>query len=189
MRGFIQYLYRHGRAQLSKHYRYYQLEKANPSCKFYKPYSVINPRLLDLGENVMIKQGCFLHCGGMEWSNGRGCIKLCDSTYLGENSILYGAGIIVIGSKSRIGPGVKIFSSREIFEDNIKLAERYETTGFHALGKVIVGDNSIVFSNVVISPGVTIGEGAVIGAGSVVTKDIPPWTVAYGAPARVIKKR
>jgi len=42
--------------------------------------------------------------------------------------------------------------------------------------------------NSTILPGVTIGEGAVIGAGSIVTKDIPPYAVAYGVPARIYKK-
>ena len=38
-------------------------------------------------------------------------------------------------------------------------------------------------------PGVRIGKGAIIGAGSVVTGDIPPYTIAVGIPARVVKKR
>jgi len=43
-------------------------------------------------------------------------------------------------------------------------------------------------SNVTILPGVTIGEGSVVGAGSIVTKDIDDWSVAYGSPAKVVKK-
>lgn len=42
--------------------------------------------------------------------------------------------------------------------------------------------------NAIILKGVTIGEGAIVGAGSVVTKDVPPWTVVAGNPARVVKK-
>jgi carbonic anhydrase/acetyltransferase-like protein (isoleucine patch superfamily) len=41
----------------------------------------------------------------------------------------------------------------------------------------------------IVLPGVTIGEGAVVGAGSVVTKDVEPWTVVGGNPAKFIKKR
>lgn len=39
----------------------------------------------------------------------------------------------------------------------------------------------------IVMPGVTIGEGAIIGVGSLVTKDIPPWTIATGSPAKVVK--
>ena len=46
-----------------------------------------------------------------------------------------------------------------------------------------------VGANSTVRPGVTIGEGAIVGAGSVVTEDIPPWTIAGGVPAKVIRKR
>jgi acetyltransferase-like isoleucine patch superfamily enzyme len=48
--------------------------------------------------------------------------------------------------------------------------------------KVWIGFNAIILK------GVTIGEGAIVGAGSVVTKDVPPWTIVAGNPARVIKE-
>ena len=54
-------------------------------------------------------------------------------------------------------------------------------------GKVIVKDGAHLGIGCIIMPGVTIGEGAIIGAGSVVTKDIPPYSVVVGAPAKVIK--
>jgi len=53
--------------------------------------------------------------------------------------------------------------------------------------KVIIKDGAHIGIGAIIMPGVTIGEGAVIGAGAVVTSDIPPYSVAAGVPARVIK--
>lgn len=52
---------------------------------------------------------------------------------------------------------------------------------------IFIHDGAHIGIGAIIMPGVTIGKGAVIGAGSVVTKDIPPYSVAVGAPAKVIK--
>lgn len=54
---------------------------------------------------------------------------------------------------------------------------------------VVIENDVWIGSHVLIMPGVTIHNGAVIGAGSIVTKDIPPYTICVGAPAKVIKKR
>lgn len=54
-------------------------------------------------------------------------------------------------------------------------------------GPVTIGNNVWIGDMVAVLPGVTIGDGSVIGAGSVVTRDIPPASIAVGAPARVIK--
>jgi len=51
-----------------------------------------------------------------------------------------------------------------------------------------IGDRVWIGSNAVITKGVTIGEGAVVAAGAVVTKDVPPFTVVGGVPAKVLKK-
>ena len=52
---------------------------------------------------------------------------------------------------------------------------------------IVINDGAHIGIGSIIMPGVTIGEGAVIGAGSVVVKDIPPYSVAVGSPAKVIK--
>lgn len=54
-------------------------------------------------------------------------------------------------------------------------------------GKVIIKDGAHIGIGAIIMPGVTIGEGAVIGAGAVVTQDVPPYALALGVPARIIK--
>ena len=55
--------------------------------------------------------------------------------------------------------------------------------------RTIIGDDVWIGHNVTVKQGVTIGIGSVIGAGSIVTKDIPPYAIAVGCPARVIKYR
>jgi maltose O-acetyltransferase len=52
---------------------------------------------------------------------------------------------------------------------------------------VIIEDNVWIGARVIILPGVTIGKGSTIGAGAVVSKNIPPYSVAVGNPARVVK--
>lgn len=54
---------------------------------------------------------------------------------------------------------------------------------------IIIEDQAWVCADVFVSMGVTIGQGAVVGARSTVTKDVPPWTVAVGNPARVVRPR
>lgn len=55
--------------------------------------------------------------------------------------------------------------------------------------KITIEDDCWIGVNTVVMPGITIGKGAIIGANSVVTKDVPPYSVAVGSPARVIKQR
>lgn len=55
-------------------------------------------------------------------------------------------------------------------------------------GPVIIGQNVWVGDKATILPGVTIGDGAVIGANSVVTKDVPPYSIVGGNPAKVLKQ-
>ena len=56
-------------------------------------------------------------------------------------------------------------------------------------GQVIIEDYVYIASRVTIMPGVCIGEGAVVASGAVVTKDVEPWTLVGGVPAKPIKKR
>ncbi|HUX99211.1 MAG TPA: acyltransferase, partial [Candidatus Deferrimicrobium sp.] len=61
---------------------------------------------------------------------------------------------------------------------------------FHSFmyGPIKIGKYARIGANVIITPGVTIGEGAVVAAGSLVNKDVPPYTMAGGVPAKIIKE-
>ncbi|MBO4378987.1 MAG: hypothetical protein IK133_04375 [Clostridia bacterium] len=87
---------------------------------------------------------------------------------------------ITIGKHCAVAPEVCFLASQHDYHD-LTLPD--------TAASIHVGDYVWIGARSVILPGITIGEGAIIGANSVVTHDIPPYTVAVGVPARVIKER
>ncbi len=84
--------------------------------------------------------------------------------------------------------GTKVAISREVFlctaSHNITKPNRPLVTA-----PITICDGVWIGARAIILPGVTVGEGAIVAAGAVVAKDVPPWTVVGGNPARVIKER
>ena len=84
------------------------------------------------------------------------------------------AGTITIGSHVAVATGVSFLAAGHDYTKRL-LPD--------TAGPITVGANATVLQ------GVSIGEGAVIGAGAVVTRDVPPWSIAVGIPAKVVKER
>lgn len=76
-----------------------------------------------------------------------------------------------------------------IFFDEWDLDVEDITSAWDRKGDIIIGNDVWIGYEAVIMSGVTIGDGAIIGARSVVTKDIPPYTIVGGVPARQIRRR
>ena len=95
---------------------------------------------------------------------------------------------VYLYSVDKIKIGTKVAISREAF---ICTASHDITRPNRPLitAPVTICDGVWIGARAIILPGVTIGEGAIIGAGAIVTKDVEPWAVVGGNPARVIKKR
>jgi acetyltransferase-like isoleucine patch superfamily enzyme len=123
-------------------------------------YAVACSRI-SLGANVTIRPGCMLHADPRE--NGAGIII--------EDNVL-------------IGSGVQVYVDNHSFEDNRRpISEQ----GWRPSQPVIIKSGAWIGANAIILPGVTIGNNVVIGAGSVVTRSIPDFSVAVGAPAKVVR--
>lgn len=92
----------------------------------------------------------------------------------------YTVAPITLGDNATVSQGVKLCSAGH--DITSKIMELMTAP-------IVVGSNAWVAGWSIILPGVTIGEGAVVAAGAVVTKDVEPWTVVGGNPAKFIKKR
>ena len=92
-------------------------------------------------------------------------------------------GLVSIGNNVEIGPNVSIITG----EHHTMIEERRAHRGHEFTGSVAIGDDCWIGAGVIILAGVTIGSGCSIGAGSVVKADIPPFSIAVGVPARVIR--
>lgn len=140
---------------------------------------VFHPEKIFFGSNIYIGHNSILkgyHVNEM---------IIDDHTWVGQGCYFHSAGGIRIGKAVGIGPMVKIITSFHDASDP-SLPVLYHQIISRA---VQIGNGCDIGIGAIILPGVEIGEGAIIGAGAVVTGNIPPFCVAVGSPAKVIKRR
>jgi len=112
-------------------------------------------------------------------------LKIGNNSSIGPYCYIGCSGYIEIGDNVMISPRVSIYAENHVFTDvSVPMIDQGVTRSF-----VIVEDDCWIASHSVILAGVRIGKGSVVGAGSIVTKDVPPYSVVAGNPARVIKSR
>jgi acetyltransferase-like isoleucine patch superfamily enzyme len=109
-----------------------------------------------------------------------GDVEVGAGTWIGPFTLLDGTGGLRIGSTCSISAGVHIYSHDTV---------RWALTGGRAAyehAPVAIGDCCHVGAQTVITKGVTVGDHCVVGACSFVQRDLPPFSVAFGAPARIV---
>lgn len=111
---------------------------------------------------------------------GHGGLTIGHHSIVGDHAFLDSRRGLVIGDNVSIASEVRIWTAEHDID-----ADGLPTTG----APVTIGNLCFIGSRVTILPGVTIGEGVVVGSGAVVTKDLPPWTVCFGVPARPVRAR
>ncbi|NJM69533.1 MAG: acyltransferase [Scytonema sp. RU_4_4] len=132
-----------------------------------------------LNDGVVIERNVSIGC--LEDSY----IEIGQETFIGPGVCIAGPGDIKIGKRCLIAANSGIYANNHNFADPM---EPIKYQGITCKG-IVIEDDCWLGHGVVVLDGVTIGQGSVIGAGAVVTKDIPPFSVAIGVPAKVVKSR
>ncbi|MDD5433089.1 MAG: acyltransferase [Candidatus Pacebacteria bacterium] len=136
------------------------------------------------GGKIIIEENCmindYVQIGAMEAD-----ITIHSNSSINSFCFISSRGSLTIGSNVAIGPQVVIITDNHKFSDkNIPIKHQGDIKG-----KIIIGDDVWVGAGCKILSGVKIGNGVVVGAGAVVTKNLEPFKVYAGVPAKFLKDR
>jgi acetyltransferase-like isoleucine patch superfamily enzyme len=134
---------------------------------------------LELGPGVLLEPGVWIT------APGSARVRIGAGSFLNMGVMVASQELVEIGEHCMLANGCFVTDADHRFDD-----PRRPITwqGFTTKGPTRIGSNCWLGANVVVTSGVTIGERCVIGANSVVTRDIPAFSVAAGAPARVLRR-
>jgi len=167
----------------------------------YPSGRIIQSERLIIGENARIRSGSVIYCGseiGNNLQTGHNVV-IREENVIGDNFRIWNNSVVdygcVIGNNIKIHCGVYI-AQFTVIEDDVFMAPGVVVANdihpgckysARCMKGPIIKKGAQIGVNVTLFPFITIGEYSVIGGGSVVTKDVPPRSVVYGNPARVVK--
>lgn len=154
-------------------------------CLIMLPFKSGNAADVFLGDNVTICGGAWIDCFRKYYDKDwQPRLEIGDGTYIGHRSHIMAVGEMKIGKNVLVSDKVYISDNLHGFED---VAQQIMSQPLkHA--PVTIEDEVWLGENVCVLPGVVIGRHSVIGSNAVVAKSIPPYSVAVGSPAKVIRR-
>lgn len=153
--------------------------KIGENVVFESGVLVFHPETISIGSNIYIGHNAILK------GYYNSVMEIGTNTWIGQGCFFHSAGNIFIGETVGIGPMVKIITSYHQ-ETPADLPIMQYPLDFRP---VRIEDGADIGIGSIILPGVTIGMNSVVGAGSVVTKDVKPYSIVAGVPAKLIRMR
>lgn len=137
-----------------------------------------------LGRGVTIRRGSQIEVTSVMRQLGEGAI-LADRVGISEGCFIGAKGPVTIGEGTIVGPGTRILAENHVFESR---NSPIQSQGVTRKG-VSIGSDCWLGAAVTVLDGVTVGDGCVIGAAALVNRDVAPFTIAVGVPARPVRER
>ena len=152
-----------------------QFKSAGQRTTIADAVDILSPQNLLVGDDVEFKYGCHIQVGSG--------ITIGSNTHFAPFCVVYGP--LEIGENCAFAAHCTLATVGHGFERiDIPMVQQPTTSR-----KIIIEDDVWFGANAVVTGGVRVGRGSIIGAGAVVTKDVEPWSVMGGVPARLIRKR
>ena len=157
--------------------------KIGDNVVIYQPISLIQPEKMVLKNHIILSEFSYL-------AAGKGLL-IGNYIHISTNCSILGGGYCILNDFVGICAGSRIITgSEDIMGEGITggptVPEEYRSN-FQSY--VIFEKHSFLGTNCIVLPRVTIGEGSVVGSGSLVTKDLDPWGIYIGNPAKRVKDR
>ncbi|RJR40145.1 MAG: acyltransferase [Desulfobacteraceae bacterium] len=159
-----------------------RLKRCGDGVRIYPLAKLAFPHVIELGSHCRIRDFVFIFAG-------KGVV-IGEYSDMQPHSVIWGGGTTIIGDRVSVGPGTVLLSAVYSHAKGLKMVDGLEEGSSEALyGTLVIKDDVYIGANCSLMPNIVIGEGAVIGAGSFVNKDVDPWTIVAGSPARKINMR
>ena len=146
---------------------------------------LLNPQYMVVGKNVSILGKCVLECSPSE--DNKPEMVLGNDISIGEYSHISCARQIIIGDGLLTGRFVLITDNAHGQNSASELTINPLARKIYSPGPITIGRNVWIGDKATVLPNVTIGDGAIIAANAVVVKDVPPYSVVAGCPAKIVK--
>lgn len=160
----------------------FPLRECGEDVRIYEWVRVLHPERISVGSHVIVDDFVFL--------DGGESLTIGSHAHIASYVSIIGGGTVVLGDFVGLSAGVRLVSGSDIMDGSgltgPTIPDRWRAV---ARGAISVGRHAVLATNVVVHPNVTIGDGTIVGSQSVVTKDLPPWSICVGAPARVVRER
>ncbi|QDY90237.1 glycosyltransferase [Arthrobacter sp. UKPF54-2] len=137
-----------------------------------------------LGDNVTVGAGTLIAGSGVIAEPGE-YVRIGARSAIGVNNVIWGQGGVTIGVDALLGPDVVIVSENHE-SSSIDIPIRLQGS---ARAPIRIGDGCWIGAGAKILAGVSMGNGSVVGAGAVVTRDVPPYAIVAGVPAKIVAYR
>jgi acetyltransferase-like isoleucine patch superfamily enzyme len=134
---------------------------------------------LQIGAETLFEPGVWIT------APGQAQVRIGEGTFLNMGVMVAAEQLVEIGDHCMLANGCFVSDASHRYDDPTR---PITWQGFQSKGPTRIGDNCWLGANVIVTSGVTIGERCVIGANSVVTRDIPPFSLAAGAPAKMLRQ-